>query len=104
MSFRSLISDKLIMPSLLRFSQDPPWPWYEELLKLEYADRDKLKKLQWDKFRSIVEHAQQSVPYYEESFGKPGLRPEDLVKWDDLLEIPTINKRQIAANFPDRII
>jgi phenylacetate-CoA ligase len=51
----------------------------------------------------MVDHAQQSVPYYEEAYGKLGLRAQDIEKWDDLLEVPTIGKRQIASNFPDRI-
>jgi len=103
MSFRSLIADKLFMPILLRLSQDPPWPWYEQLLKLEEADREELQSYQWDKFRSLVEHAGRNVPYYTESFEKAGIRAEGMTKWDDLLAMPTINKRQIAANFPDRI-
>ena len=103
MSFRSLISEKLIMPVLLRFSDCPPWPWYKELLRLDRADRDEIRRCQWDKFRSLVEDAQRDVPYYTESFGKVGICAEDLTTWDDLLAMPTINKRQIAANFPDRI-
>ena len=103
MSLRSLISEKLIMPVLLRFSDCPPWPWYKELLRLDRADRDEIRRCQWDEFRSLVEYAQRDVPYYTESFGKVGICAEEMTKWDDLLAIPTINKRQIAANFPDRI-
>ena len=103
MSFRSLISDKLLMPILLRFSEDPPWPWYEQLLKLEGADRDEIRKCQWEKFRSLLEYAQEHVPYYGESFGQVGIGADKLTTWEDLLAIPTISKRQIAANFPDRI-
>jgi len=103
MSFRSLIADKLIMSSLLRFSQCPPWPWLEELRRVDRADRGGLQRLQWDKLRSFIDHAQDQVDYYRESFGSVGVRAADLMKWEDLLSIPTINKQQIAANFPDRI-
>ena len=103
MSLRSLISKKLIMPVLLRFSDCPPWPWYKELLRLDRADRDEIRKCQWDKFRSLVEHAQREVRYYTESFGQVGVGADKLTTWEDLLAIPTISKRQIAANFPDRI-
>jgi len=103
MSFRGFISDKLVIPSLLRFASCASWPWYEELLRLERADRDELRKSQWERFQSLVEYSKQHVPYYRESFGQIGLRAKDLRAWDDLLAVPAINKRQIAANFPDRI-
>ncbi len=91
------------MPGLLRFSKCPPWPWYEELLKFDGAKRCDLMQLQLDRFRSIVDYALQNVPYYEESFAAAGLKAGDIGKLDDLLKLPTISKRQIAANFPDRI-
>ena len=91
------------MPMLLRFAKSAPWPWYEELHRLDQADRDELKKYQSDRFRSLVDHAQRHVPYYAESFAQADVHAEDLKAWDDLLAVPTIDKRQIAANFPDRI-
>lgn len=103
MSLRSLISENLMMPVLLRLSECPPWPWYKELLRLDRADRDEIRKYQWEKFRSLLEYAQQHVPYYGESFGQVGVGADKLTTWEDLLAIPTISKRQIAANFPDRI-
>ncbi|MFC1824352.1 phenylacetate--CoA ligase family protein [Thermodesulfobacteriota bacterium] len=103
MSFRNFISDKLFMPLLLRFTQSPPWPWYEELLRLDRADLGEIQKIQWDKFQSFVDYSQRTVPYYSETFGRAGVCADDLSTWDDLLALPTIDKHQIAANFPDRI-
>ena len=103
MSIRNLISEKLFMPMLLKFSKCPPWPWLEELRRLDRAGRGELQRLQWEKFCSLIEYAQVQVDYYKESLGQAGIRAGDLVKWEDLLSIPTINKQQIAANFPDRI-
>jgi phenylacetate-CoA ligase len=103
MSFRSFISDKSVIPLLLRLAQHAPWPWYEELLRLDKANADEFRKLQWERFQSIVEHARQQVPYYAESFAEAEVWAEDLTTWDDLLAVPMISKSQIAANFPDRI-
>jgi phenylacetate-CoA ligase len=100
---RGILSERLLMPFLLRFSNCPPWPWYEKLLKHEHAERSDLKRIQMDGFRAIFNYARQTVPYYEESFAKAGLRSADIATLDDLLRIPTIGKHQISANFPDRI-
>ena len=91
------------MPSILKFSKCPPWPWLEDLRRLDRADRGELQRLQWEKFCSLIEYAQLQVDYYKEGFAQAGIRAADLVKWEDLLLIPTISKQQIAANFPDRI-
>lgn len=103
MGLRRLVSERLVVPLAVRVAQPVSWPRYEELLRLDDADGEELRKLQWRSLQSIVEHARKHVSYYAESFGQAGVRGEDLQSWDDLLQVPTINKRQIAANFPDRI-
>ncbi len=103
MSLRGFISDKCIMPLLLNYTQDPPLPFYKRLLDLEHATRDELKKYQWDKLVSIIDYAQKTVPYYSDSFKEADMCAKDLVTWEDLTRVPTINKQQISANFPDRI-
>lgn len=101
MSFRGILSEKILIPCLLRYSKSPPWGWYERLLESDKADREDLKRIQMEGFRSILDHAQQTVPYYEETLR--GIAAAEIRGWDDLLRIPTIGKRQISANFPDRI-
>ncbi len=103
MSIRAVVSDKLLMPSLLRFSKCPPWPFYRELRRHDRTNRAELSKIQFNRLKSTLQHAQLNVPYYEEAFAKAGVRAKDIEKWNDLLAIPTISKKQISANFPDRI-
>ncbi len=103
MGLRRLVSEKLVIPIAVRLCRPAAWSHYEELLELDRADFDALRALQWEKLQSIVEHAREHVPYYAESFNRACVRAEDLRTWDHLLRVPTIDKRQIAANFPDRI-
>jgi phenylacetate-CoA ligase len=103
MSLQSFASKTMLMPFWLRFARNPPWPTYKKLLGLENADRDELKQIQIDRFRSIVEHAEKTVPYYAETFGAAGTGASQITTMQDLLGVPTIDKHQIAANFPDRI-
>jgi phenylacetate-CoA ligase len=103
MLIRSLVSDKLLLPFLLRFSKDSPWQSYENLIKLEWAERASLCRIQMDNLRSIIAHAEKNVPYYAETFARAGVKATDINTVEDLLLLPTINKRQISANFPDRI-
>ncbi len=103
MGLRRLVSERFVIPLAVRLGRPAAWPEYEELLGLDRADGDELRELQWANLQSTVDHARQQVAYYEESFGRADVRGKDLRTWDDLLHVPTIDKRQIAANFPDRI-
>lgn len=103
MILNNFIAEKLALPILLRFAKCAPWPWYDELIKLDKADGASLRKQQWDNLKAIIKYAYEQVPYYMESFNNTGVSVEDLKSKTDLLQIPTIDKKQIAANFPDRI-
>ncbi|MCP4672193.1 MAG: phenylacetate--CoA ligase family protein [Desulfobacula sp.] len=103
MFFQNFIAKQMALPILLRFAKCAPWPWYNDLLSLDKADGDALRKRQWDSLKLIIEYAQAQVPYYKESFEDAGVDSNDLKSKDDLSKIPTIDKKQISANFPDRI-
>lgn len=103
MPFRKYISEKIIDQLLLRYSKNAPWPWYNKLIQLDPVGRDEILQLQWQNFTDMLGYAEQNVPYYSESFASAGICVEDIKRKEDLLSIPEINKKQIAANFPDRI-
>jgi len=103
MVLQNIIAEKMALPILLRFAKCAPWPWYNSLLELDKADGDVLRELQWNNLKLIVEYAQEQVPYYSESFKEADVGANDLKSKEDLLKIPTIDKKQISSNFPDRI-
>ncbi len=103
MSLRCVASRAVLMPLLLRFTTDPPWPTYRRLMKLDRAGRDELLGIQLDRFRSLVEYAGKNIPYYAETFGAAGVSASGINTAEDFLSVPTIDKAQVAANFPDRI-
>jgi phenylacetate-CoA ligase len=103
MLLSNLLASKIAIPLLMRLSKGESHILFEELIKFDSADREKLLMHQWDQFRSFMEYVEEQVPYYAESFDQSGIHAKDLKNRDDLLKIPIITKRQISANFPDRI-
>ena len=103
MTIRNFISKEVVDPLLLRYAKCASWPWYSELLRLDQANREELVENQWHSFQNMFEYARKYVPYYADSFAEAGIKVEDLKNRDALPAIPTINKKQISANFPDRI-
>jgi phenylacetate-CoA ligase len=66
---------------------------YEELLRTQWLDRDRLHALQAQKMRSLVEHAVRHVPYYQHRFKEAGFEPGDLQRDAGCFtQLPTVDK------------
>lgn len=67
--------------------------------KSQYWDEDKIGKYRIEKFKSLVKHAYENVPYYTESFNKIGLTPQDIKSLEDIKKIPILTKNDVRENF-----
>lgn len=81
-----------------------------ELMQTQWWAREKILELQWFKFKQLLEHAYNHVPYYRMLFDKIGLTPRDIQNYADLTLIPPLTKEAInrnrhllkATNYKDR--
>jgi phenylacetate-CoA ligase len=76
----------------------------EDLNRIQWLSRDELLALQRAKLQSIVEYANQYVPYYQRVFKEEGFHPEDLRQ--DLTyinKIPFLTKTIIRNNWNDML-
>ena len=80
-----------------------PYKIFRELRKNLYLKTSGLESLQWNKFRMLLNHAYQNVPFYRSLFDKVGVRPYDIENADDIYKIPIITKSQIKNNKVDMI-
>lgn len=63
-----------------------------------------IKKLQWAKLRRIIAYAYAHVEFYHEKFKEFNITPSDIKSPKDMLKLPVITKRELRANFPERVI
>ena len=74
----------------------------EELNRTQWLSRDELLALQRDKLLSLVEYADQYVPYYRRVFKEVGFQPDDLRQdLANLNKIPILTKAIIRSNWND---
>lgn len=52
-----------------------------------------LQVLQWEKLKTILEHAARNIPYYRRR-----IFPEKVISYEDFLKIPLLTKRDIQMN------
>jgi len=70
---------------------------------LETMSRDKLRQLQFKKFKQIVKWGYQNSKLYRRIYDDAGFRPEDLKTFDDIYQVPTLQKedyREAQAKDP----
>lgn len=64
----------------------------------QWWDRARLEAFQTQALRALVQHAQRTCPYYEETWAAAGLDSESLSQTDDLTRWPLITRETIRQN------
>ena len=70
---------------------------------LETLPQEQLRKLQFKKFKRIVEWGYNNSKLYRRIYDKAGFKPEDLKEWKDIAKVPTLQKedyREAQAKEP----
>ncbi len=66
----------------------------------ETMPRDKIRELQSERLRDVVERIYYNVPYYRERMQSLGLGPEHIRSVDDLSKLPYTTKQELRDNYP----
>lgn len=72
--------------------------YYHALTKTQWWPIEKLKELQNEKLRRLINHVYNNVPYYQDLFKSLGLLPEDSKTAEDLVNLPILTKQDIIMN------
>ena len=66
----------------------------------ECMSREDLKELQLRRLQKVVKYAYDNVPFYQNSFDKAGVKPEDIKTLDDIQLLPFITKDDLRNTYP----
>lgn len=66
----------------------------------ECMPREKLRELQSERLRAVVERVYENVPFYTKKFDEMGLKPGDIRSIDDITKLPFTNKQDLRDNYP----
>jgi len=80
---------------------------YEEILKTyevsQYWPAEKLKELQWERLKDLLQHAYLFSPFYRRRFEELELTPEEIKSWEDFEIIPILTKEEIKSNLQEML-
>jgi len=60
-----------------------------------YLKPYELQRMQLKRFRALVKHAYERVPFYYRKFRSAGVKPDDIRGFNDLCKIPTTSKLEV---------
>lgn len=69
-----------------------------------YWSKEKLRRFQEKRLRSIVDYAFRFVPFYHEKFKKSKVSPSDVRTLEDLSRLPIVNKDEARNEDPRRLV
>jgi len=75
--------------------------WLRRNLRLKCSE---LQDLQLKRFRTLVRHAYENVPFYRRKFRDAGVKPYDVRSFDDLCRIPITTKFEVQACNPRDVV
>ena len=80
-----------------------PYKIFSDMRRNLWLKTSELETLQWEKFKTLLEHAYRNVPFYRVLLDSVGIGPKDIKNYDDLYKIPRITKYQVKNNKKDMI-
>jgi len=102
MKVRSLIVENIMLPIGDIISSQSVAPCFRFLMKSQYWTREQINNYQNKKLQLLVNHAYNTVPYYNDLFNKYKLKPEDIKTKYDLNKIPITTKATIKKEGIER--
>lgn len=71
---------------------------YKLLNESQYWDVNKHEEYQMSQLKRLINHAYNTVPYYNRLFNNVGIRPNDIKDFSDIKKIPYLTKEIIRTN------
>jgi len=69
-----------------------------------YWHKDKLRRFQEKRLRSVVNYAYRFVPFYHEKFKEANILPSEIRTLEDLSKLPIVKKDEVRIEDPRRLI
>lgn len=80
------------------------WKTLKDQLKTQYLTREQLKKIQFSKFKRLIDYAYNNVEFHRRKLDSAGVLPSDIKNLNDIELIPITTKEELRNNFPNSVV
>lgn len=70
----------------------------QDAQRIQYLEREQLRRIQFVKLKALLHHSYQTVPYYRDRYKQAGIEPDDIRSLDDLKLLPILTKDEIRKD------
>lgn len=96
---KTKLVEKVIHPLYHRMIRhDKLFDWFEFYQRSQWWPIEKIETFQWELLQTMLQHAYEHVPYYNQLFNTNNLQPKDFKDWEDFRKIPFLSKELISKN------
>ena len=90
-------------PFLQKLKRGRVIEYIKSLEESQWFERERLKEMQWDKLRRLLNVASENIPYYRNLFKDNKIKIENIKNYEDFLNIPVLTKEDVRNNFSQLI-
>ena len=72
--------------------------------EIECASSEKLREIQSERLKTMIENCYNNVPFYKEKLDEAGIKPEDIKSIDDIVKLPFTTKQDLRDTYPFGLI
>ncbi|MEM7145075.1 MAG: hypothetical protein AAF591_08045 [Verrucomicrobiota bacterium] len=73
------------------------WRHFQALQRNQWLSRDELDAMRWKKFQNLLDHAENSIPFYQKRWRDADVQPSQFTSIDDIKELPVVTKQDLIA-------
>jgi phenylacetate-CoA ligase len=71
---------------------------YRDFLRSQWFSPERLRAMQWNGLKELIEHAYDTTPYYRHVFESLGAEPSDIRSLEDFRRIPILKKHDVREH------
>ena len=101
--YQRLVRDVLTPLALWRRGDTAQSRYQREFERSQFLSLEEIRRLQFDRLRSLLLHAHEHCPFYRRRFEQARFAPGGLRRLEDLRALPSLEKRDIQECGPDMV-
>ncbi|MHA1833655.1 MAG: phenylacetate--CoA ligase family protein, partial [Candidatus Baldrarchaeia archaeon] len=75
------------------------WNEFVKLNRSQWLSYDKIKRIQLNRLKKIVNYAYRNVPFYHSLMKIKGVKPSDIKRLNDIRKMPILTRKDVQTNF-----
>jgi phenylacetate-CoA ligase len=97
MDILAIATHRLIAPLWALWERSPYLRHYRELLRTQFDPMAAIRQRQWEKIRSLLDHAYRTTRFWRGRLAKFGLEPGCIHSFEDFRAVPILTKTDLRA-------